>query len=40
MSELSDKQVYMYKQQYFPGVYAIPQKSEMEMEEEKKTTRA
>ena len=25
MSELSDKQVYIYKQKYFPGVHAIPE---------------
>ena len=25
MSKLSDKQVYMYKQKYFPGVHAIPE---------------
>ena len=44
MSELSDKQVYMYKQNICPGVHASPWKSEMEEkeeeEEEKKTMRA
>ena len=44
MSELADKQVYMYKQKYLSRGSRNPPKSEMDKEkkeeEEKKTTRA